>query len=107
LTDQEKWEMWKERIEDYQASGKSAAQWCRDHHVPESSFSTWKKKILASSKKKEVSPASTWIAVAPEVEVVETAAPITIRVRAIEIEVKPGYDAHHLQQVLRTVMAVC
>jgi hypothetical protein len=96
--------MWKKRIKNYQASGWSAARWCKENGVPESSFSKWKKKILELEKKKEAA-VTQWVAVPKEKR--ETTTVVTIRIGAVEMEVKPGYDAKHLQQVLRTVMAVC
>jgi hypothetical protein len=96
--------MWGKRIKNYQASGWSAARWCKENGVPESSFSTWKKKVLTLEEKKE--PAVTqWVTVSKENR--ETTTAVTIRIGAVEMEVKPGYDAKHLQQVLRTVMALC
>jgi hypothetical protein len=42
------WQKWREIIERQQASGLSAAAFCRNHGVADSSFFTWKRKLALS-----------------------------------------------------------
>ena len=114
MLDQEKWDMWKKRVEDYQASGFSAARWCRENRIPESTFWTWKQRVMGakaaatsetkSSTPKEATPR--WVAISEEEPALETAV-LTIRLGAIGIEVKPGYDEKLLQHVIQTLMPLC
>ena len=39
---QETRKLWKERITNWQASGKSGLSWCKENNIPEKSFYRWK-----------------------------------------------------------------
>lgn len=36
---------WKEKLLEWQASGKSARAWCREHKIPVTTFYGWRKRI--------------------------------------------------------------
>ena len=38
-------EKWRQIIQSQQASGQTAAGWCRDHHVTQASFFAWKRRL--------------------------------------------------------------
>jgi hypothetical protein len=97
--------VWKERMEDYEASGLSGKRWCEEQGISEGKFWYWKrrwKEYLA----KEEGVSTTW---APLV-VADAALPktvLTVRIGAAEIEVQSDYDATLLQNVVRTLMSIC
>jgi hypothetical protein len=102
--DLEKQELWKKRMEHYQASGLSGTEWCKQQGIPEGQFWYWRRRWKDSLTKKE--EASTW---APLVVADPTPHESTLMVRigTLEIEIKPGYNATLLQDVVRTLMSIC
>jgi hypothetical protein len=48
--------VWKDRIQEWQASGKSLAQWSREHNFVYSQSIYWKMRFLGSQNKKHPSP---------------------------------------------------
>ena len=48
--------VWKDRIQEWQASGKSLAQWSRENHLVYSQSIYWKMRLLGSQNKKHSSP---------------------------------------------------
>jgi hypothetical protein len=108
LSDQEKWEMWEQRIADYEASNKSAAQWCRENGVANSTFCTWKQKMQDARKgEQEEVPAASWVEVTEDEEKREPASTMTVRIGEVAIEVTAGYDERLLQSLIRTVLPLC
>jgi hypothetical protein len=109
LSDQEKWEMWEQRIANFEASNKSAAEWCRENGVANSTFCTWKQKVQDARKgKQEEVPAASWVEITTkEEEKCEPEATMTVRIGEIAIEVKAGYDEQLLQSLIRTVLPLC
>jgi putative transposase len=106
LAEQRKWTLWRKRIAEYEASGENLTDWCEAHQVPKSTFHGWRKKIREADAKK--STATIWVEAKEEEEAtIPHSHGVTVRVGAVEIDVKAGYDEALLQSVLRTVMAVC
>jgi hypothetical protein len=102
--DPEKQELWKERMEHYEASGLSGKRWCEEQRVSEGQFWYWKKKWKESLKEEGVS--TNWAAlVVADAALQKTG--LTVRIGTAEIEVQPGYDATLLQNVVRTLMSIC
>lgn len=46
--------LWQERLRDWQASGLSGAQWCRQQALPEHQLSYWKRKLQTQAENKLV-----------------------------------------------------
>ena len=102
--DPEKQQLWKKRIKNYEESGLSGRKWCEQQGVLPSKFCYWKRKLGNQRKKTAVTEnwASLVVEDSPKNETI-----LTIRIGTIEIEVKPGYDALLLQDVVRTLMSLC
>ncbi len=46
-------EKWRQIIESQQASGQTAAAWCREHQVKQASFFAWKRRLQAVGSARE------------------------------------------------------
>lgn len=102
--DQEKQKLWEKRMKDYEKSGLSGRRWCEQQGILPSKFCYWKKKLGNESQRTAVTEnwASLVVEDSPKSETF-----LTIRIGTIEIEVKPGYDALLLQDVVRTLTSLC
>lgn len=106
--DQDKEKLWKKRVQDYQSSGLSGSEWCKRHGIPVNRLWYWKKKLVKGDVPKEEETRQTWVPVTVDASnpgEIDTG--MTIRVGAVEIEVKPGFNAVLLQEVVRTLRALC
>jgi hypothetical protein len=101
--DAEKEELWRKRMEHFEASGLSGTRWCEEQGISKGQFWYWKKRWEKSLVKEEE---STWVPlVVADTNSDKTA--LTIRIGTAEIEVQSGYNATLLQSVVRTLMAIC
>jgi hypothetical protein len=88
---------WQRLLAEQQASGHSVTSWCFAQDISLQTFYYWRKRLAA-----DTPSASTpqWLAVAPAVGPVSTAASLTLRVGPVAIEVPAGFDPHLLADVL-------
>ena len=98
-------ECWRERIAEFRASGQSGAAWCAAHQIKESQLWYWARKFPSGNHPKESSPS--WIPVQIRESTVEVSEPLVVRVGQAAIEVRSGFDAGLLRDVIRTLVTVC
>lgn len=51
--------MWQQRLDNWQHSGLSSAEWCRQQQLPEHQFFYWKRKLLSVAENKLIPVAVT------------------------------------------------
>jgi hypothetical protein len=102
--DAEKQELWKKRMENYEASGLSGKKWCEEEGVSEGQFWYWKKKWKDSQKEEGVSTSWAPLVVA---DAALQKPGLTVRIGVAEIEVQSDYHEILLQNVVRTLMSIC
>lgn len=97
---------WEKTIASYRSSGQTASRWCSENDVGYHALKYWIKKI-----KKETaiaSPEPTWVDIdtsSIKKSVVETS--IMIRIGHASIELKSGFNANLLTQVVQTLSSLC
>lgn len=94
---------WETQVAAFKASGLSVPAWCRAHDVKPHRLRYWLRKFQT-----EVEGASSTKWVSLEVEkptVLENA--ILVRVGSASIEVKPGFDATLLSDVVKILKTLC
>ena len=97
--------LWQARVAAFRASGQSGAAWCAAHQIKEHQLWYWIRRFPIEHSP-QTSPAG-WIPV-PIHESAEAAGyPLQVRVGQATIEVRPGFDPALLQQVVRTLTAIC
>ncbi len=101
-------ESWKARIADFRASGQTGAAWCAANQIKEHQLWYWVQKFSGKTSSKRSS--STFI----PVEIHDTNHPVhhtddslMIQVGQASIEVKPGFDAGLLRDVVKILAALC
>lgn len=101
-------ELWKARIHDFRTSSESATAWCKRHQVSRAQLYHWLRKLNQAGQPAPAAARPNWVALTvKEPAPGETAPPIVVRVGAITVEVRDGFDPGVLAEVLRTVQALC
>lgn len=103
--DHEKQKLWEKRMKEWEASGLGGKSWCKQQGISECQFWYWKKRLgnSGSEKEKEIKK---WAPLVIE-DAPKNESTLTVRMGNVEIEVKPGYNAPLLQDVVRTLLSVC
>jgi hypothetical protein len=100
---------WAARIRDYKASGLTMSAWCTAHSLTLHQLKYWLRKIADRSN--SISPASStkWIPLTvTNLEVPPLQAPpLVIRIGHAGIEIRTGFDADLLRQVVRALEMPC
>jgi len=93
LTEEQKQE-WKKRIEQWCASGKSAAEWCRENEIGYHKFLHWRNRF---SPKKDPKPKTAFVEL-PEDK--SDLAGITIEYKDFDIRLSKRFDHSTLQSLI-------
>lgn len=95
---------WEARVNDFQVSGLSAVAWCAANNIKTHRLYYWLRR-LRTEVAEPVGP-SRWLSVETE-EPQSPASSLCIRVGQATVEVKPGFDATLLADVVRTLAGLC
>lgn len=96
---------WEKLIKEFKTSGKSQAQWCREKNLKVKAFNYQYRKYKEDNKTN--SPKvnnSNWLPVEIKPMILSK---LNIRVGKAVIEIENGYDETLLQNVIRTLEAIC
>ena len=103
--------LWQARVAEYDASGLTMRKWCERNGFRDGQLRYWLKKARDAGK------GQSWACVELVDEDVSGSRDpsgsaacepgVTVRVGAATIEVRSGFDASSLSEVLRVVMATC
>ena len=92
---------WQSIIEDWQQSGLSQSQYCRQHRIKVSRFYSWKNVLKRKLAQPQVEKQGTFLPVAIESTESDTDSFLRIRVRDMEIEVNHQTDPALLQKTIQ------
>lgn len=106
MTRAERREMWRERVAEFQASGKSVAAWCREHEFKEHQLRYWLRKFMPVE---STQPSTRWlpIAVLESEQHVDSDGQLLVRVGGATIEIRPGFNPSLLADVVQVLMDRC
>jgi len=124
MTNAKRRKLWRDRVADYRASELSVRAWCERNGVTDNQLRYWLARIdeeSPASERSEPEPGvkgSAWarVEIVEEASASESAGPesrsatesqVSVRVGAATIDVRPGFDARLLGEVLRVVVATC
>lgn len=100
-------ELWISRVNDYRASGERVATWCGRHQVTPRQLGYWMRKL---KKAEQLTPSASrpqWVSVRVDEPASDGAAPILVRVGAVAIEVRSGFEPSLLADVVRALKTLC
>lgn len=107
--------VWEKRYQDFQASGKSQAAWCKEKNINPNTFNYWYLRLnreKAEPGKQQKEPIK-WLELDPkEIKPETNIAPpfphaIDIKIADITIEVEPGFEPEHLINIIKTLSKLC
>jgi hypothetical protein len=97
---------WRRVVEEFQTSGLSRKQFCEVRKIKGHSLDYWRARFRSEGRSPTTSPTE-WIPVRLTEEAKTERCSISLRVGRVEIEVKHGFDARLLAEVLRVVNPPC
>jgi transposase-like protein len=100
-------ERWTARINDYRASGERAAAWCERHRVTPKQLYYWMAKLKKADQQTPSASGPRWVALSVEETTGVEASPILVRVGAIAVEVRAGFEPAVFADVVRTLKTLC
>lgn len=100
-------ELWISRINDCRASGEHVAAWCKRHQVTPRQFYYWMAKLKKADQQAPSAGGPRWVALSVEEATTVQATPILVRVGAIAVEVRAGFEPSVFAEVVRTLKALC
>ncbi|MEK3885694.1 helix-turn-helix domain-containing protein [Paenibacillus sp. PL2-23] len=96
-------QLWESRIAAYRASGQKATAWCTQNQINRRQLYNWMRKFADEGSGGDTAP---WVAIEVREQPVVSSS-LVIQVGAVTIEVRSGYDAALLADVVRTLKTVC
>lgn len=100
-------ELWLSRINDYRASGERVADWCERHQVTSHQLYYWMQKLKKADQQTPSASGPKWVALSLDETGSDQAAPILVRIGALAVEVRPGFEPGVLAEVVRTLKSLC
>ncbi len=97
---------WEKIIEEFNNSGKSQAQWCRDNNLKIKAFNFWYRKLKGSSmiENNKSENQINWMPVKLKSTIPSK---LNIKMGKAVIEIENGYDEKLLVSVIKTLEAIC
>ena len=102
MNENERNEQWRERIRAYRESGLTMRAWCAAQGIPFNQLKYWLRKLSPGTRK---SPTTTWVTVTPTPPSSAETSPLVVRIGSASIDIRPGFDASLLTQVVRVLEA--
>jgi hypothetical protein len=115
LSQRERQEIWKQRINDYRSSGQKLSAWCKVNHVSRDTMKYWLDKesqepCMASSvkpSKEQKLKGSMFVKAESETSSENRACAISIKIGKACVEAHAGLDIGLLSAVLKAVAEIC
>ena len=104
---EERRELWRGRLAEQKSSGVSVATFCQERSIAVSTFAYWRRRLRSE----DAAPAG-WLALTSDHARTSpttpfAAAPITLRVGSVSVDVAAGFDRQLLGEVLGVLEARC
>ncbi|WP_199613819.1 IS66 family insertion sequence element accessory protein TnpA [Paenibacillus alkalitolerans] len=100
-TQLERRKVWEARIAAFRGSGQKATHWCAVEQINRRQLYNWMRRL---DNERPADHSASWLTVKVDER---SSTPLQIKVGSAVIEVKPGYDAVLLADVVRTLQTVC
>ncbi|NTZ20724.1 helix-turn-helix domain-containing protein [Paenibacillus sp. JMULE4] len=100
----ERRQLWESRIDAFRASGQKAAEWCAENQINRRQLYNWMRRL---DSKRPTKNSPSWVRVKVDQQPQEASPSVLIKIGSATIEVKSGYDASLLADVVRTLQTIC
>jgi hypothetical protein len=102
---QERHQLWRERITAFRSSGQSVREWCTGNGIRPQQMWYWLRRLET---KHPEGDSPTWLQAVVNVGAVsQDTGGLIVRVGKAAIEVRPGFHPELLSQVVRTLSFIC
>jgi len=91
-------ELWKELIENYNQSGKTQKQWCKENGYPESKLKYW---LYKRSDIHTTQPSPTFVKLSKKTDVTDER--IELKINNVNIILTPGFNKGLLKEVVEVL----
>ena len=106
MTKEELRKQWCDRVEEFKASGKTQAEWCKENNINKRTFNYWYRKFYNSDSIKNRS--NSWISMKFDKSLKEREpSVISVKIGNAIIQISPGVDVDHLSNVLKVINSLC
>jgi len=95
---------WEKLIKEFEKSGKTQAQWCKEKNLKVKAFNFQYRKFRGMIQNKQVKNKTKWIPVKLEPPMISK---LSIRVGKAVIEIEKGYDEKLFQDIVKSLEAIC
>ncbi len=95
---------WEKLIKEFEKSGKSQAQWCREKNLKFKAFNYQYRKYRRDNQNEEEIDKRNWIPVKFEPMITSK---LNIRIGKAIIEIENGYDERLLMNIVKSLEAIC
>lgn len=109
--------VWEKRFNEFKASGKTQAAWCKEKNINPNTFNFWylRLKREKTQPEKQIEKSVKWLAIdTKEIEINPQAnigatprQVIDIKIANMTIEVTPGFEPEHLLNIVKTLSKLC
>jgi len=90
---------WKEKIENWQSSGKTITAWCKENNIPYNTFQNWRRKLGCTSNKNKV-------ILSPFIELQEensSRSGVQLYIKGVSLHLSTKFDEAALSRCLRVL----
>lgn len=103
----DKKQLWVDRIQDYKSSGLTATKWCEDNNTSVHKLRYQINKI--NNEDKQNSKQTVWASIIPAIPIAEKELekPLKVTIGQSTIEVAPGFDPETFESVVRILASQC
>ena len=109
--------VWEKKFEEFQASGKTQAAWCKEKNINPNTFNFWYLRLKREKTEpdKQTKKTVKWLAIdTKEIEInpetnirATTPQTIDIKIANMTIKVTPGFEPEHLLNIVKTLSKLC
>jgi transposase-like protein len=103
-TQVERRRVWESRISAFRASGQKATEWCAANQINRRQLYNWMRRF---NNERSGDRSGAWVTALVDQQSANPSSSIEMKIGSVVIEVKSGYDAALLINVVRTLQTVC
>ncbi|NMB38124.1 MAG: IS66 family insertion sequence element accessory protein TnpB [Firmicutes bacterium] len=102
---EQKHQLWKERISEYESSGLSIPAWCKEQQIPAHQMRYWLRKFEEPNKSALKSKkTSRWV----ELDTHKlSGSGVSLRVGSVVLDIQQGFDRQLLVEVVQVLTSIC
>lgn len=98
--------LWEQRLSEYDCSGKTVSNWCKEHSLTKSQFYYWKNKLNIEILKKEPAIKCLPVDIKDSPNIITETDCISVHYGKLKLEIKKGFDKKLFQEIVKALDAI-